>query len=330
MTIDSSSISGNRAVNDDQVSGGGGVWNNGTMTITNSTIANNTATALAVTGGGIVNTDTGTLTIVNSTIALNAAVASNANGWVFGGGIYNEGKLSLASDTIARNTALSGIFGFGIGGGVFNEIGIFNSGIGTITTGNTIFGNNSAPTFGNDVFGTVTSTGNNLISSSFGGDGFGATDMLNIDPMLDKLLLPNGGPTLTMALLPGSLAIDHGNNVNATQFDQRGTGYNRIVNGTIDIGAFEFGAGPAPSIRRAASVPDGSSQLVPNLGQGSAAGSSASDLSSTAASQQLTAADNGTDTLPPAAAAPAPISLLQSAQNAMFAALDDSQLSLVW
>src|SRR5262249_5119416 len=62
-----------------------------------------------------------------------------------------------------------------------------------------------------------------------------------IDPRLGPLQ-DNGGPTLTCALLPGSPAIDAGNNAYATDFDQRGPGYPRIVGGTIDIGAFEVQA----------------------------------------------------------------------------------------
>ena len=47
-----------------------------------------------------------------------------------------------------------------------------------------------------------------------------------------------------MALLPGSPAIDAGDNTNAPLTDQRG--FNRIVNGTIDIGAFESRASRSP------------------------------------------------------------------------------------
>jgi hypothetical protein len=60
----------------------------------------------------------------------------------------------------------------------------------------------------------------------------------------------NGGPTLTHALLSGSPAIDAGNNAYATDWDQRGPGFPRIVNGIIDIGAFEYqgdGSGPSAS-----------------------------------------------------------------------------------
>ena len=73
-----------------------------------------------------------------------------------------------------------------------------------------------------------------------------------IDAPLDAVLGPladNGGPTQTHALLSGSPAIDAGNNSLAVDFDgnqlltdQRGTGFDRIFDGTVDIGALEFGA----------------------------------------------------------------------------------------
>src|SRR5262249_39184207 len=51
------------------------------------------------------------------------------------------------------------------------------------------------------------------------------------------LLDYNGGPTQTIALFAGSPAIDAGPNSNAPPTDQRGLP--RIVNGIIDIGAYE-------------------------------------------------------------------------------------------
>ena len=57
----------------------------------------------------------------------------------------------------------------------------------------------------------------------------------------------NGGPTQTHALLPGSPAIDSGDNALAVDAngsplinDQRGLAFDRIFGGTVDIGAFEF------------------------------------------------------------------------------------------
>jgi len=70
--------------------------------------------------------------------------------------------------------------------------------------------------------------------------------------LLDPRLAPlgnYGGPTQTMALRTGSPAIDAGSNVVAVGpdgkpllTDQRV--YYRIFNGTVDIGAYEFGASP--------------------------------------------------------------------------------------
>src|SRR6185369_1696323 len=52
-----------------------------------------------------------------------------------------------------------------------------------------------------------------------------------------------GGQTQTLALLPGSPALNAGSNTLANNAglttEQRGFGFNRIVNGTVDIGAFE-------------------------------------------------------------------------------------------
>jgi hypothetical protein len=70
------------------------------------------------------------------------------------------------------------------------------------------------------------------------------------DPGLSALA-DNGGSTETMSLLSNSVAIDAGPDPVATfvgnQFDQRGTGYARVIGTSVDIGAFEFGAGPPPT-----------------------------------------------------------------------------------
>jgi hypothetical protein len=111
-----------------------------------------------------------------------------------------------------------------------------------VTLANTIIAGNTAPT-GPDVGGTVSSLGYNLIGNSSGGSGFAAADLLDVNPLLGPLQ-NNGGPTETMALLPGSLAIGAGSvalavdaNGNPLTADQRGSA--RIVNGAVDIGAFE-------------------------------------------------------------------------------------------
>ena len=81
----------------------------------------------------------------------------------------------------------------------------------------------------------------NLIGDGGGEEGldgfnlFNLTDTVTGDPLLGPLA-DNGGPTLTHALLPGSPAIDAGNDAVAETVDQRGLARN--VNG-VDIGAFE-------------------------------------------------------------------------------------------
>jgi hypothetical protein len=62
----------------------------------------------------------------------------------------------------------------------------------------------------------------------------------NVDAKLEGLSDLSGAvQTYVHALRPGSPALDAGDNAGAPAFDQRGTPFARIVNGTVDIGAFE-------------------------------------------------------------------------------------------
>ena len=61
-------------------------------------------------------------------------------------------------------------------------------------------------------------------------------------------LANNGGPTLTMLPQPGSPALGAGNVAlipAGVTTDQRGVGYARVVNGSLDIGSVEAAAAPA-------------------------------------------------------------------------------------
>ena len=143
--------------------------------------------------------------------------------------IYNGAVRTL----IISNSTIAGNSSTGQGGGVRNSPG------GIVNARNTILANNMAPT-GPDIFGSLTTSGYNLIGNSDGGTGFDDTDLLNVEPLLGPLQY-NGGTTQTMALLPGSPAIDAGDNTDAPDWDQRGPGYPRITpdDPMIDIGAFE-------------------------------------------------------------------------------------------
>jgi hypothetical protein len=94
-----------------------------------------------------------------------------------------------------------------------------------------------ANTYGPDSWGAITTLGHNLIGNPSGSTGWVDSDLLNVDPKLGPLQ-DNGGPTMTMALLPGSPAIDAGVPVDGITADQRGV--SRTDYGPPDIGAFEL------------------------------------------------------------------------------------------
>ena len=150
-----------------------------------------------------------------------------------GGGRANRASLSLKNSTVSDNSATS------------NGGGICNSAAG-VELGSTIL---NADSSGENIFndsGTITSLGYNVSSDDGGGVLTGTGDQINTDPMLGPLQ-DNSGPTFTHALLPGSPAIDAGdpNFTPPPFFDQRGSGFDRVVNGRIDIGSFEVqGATP--------------------------------------------------------------------------------------
>jgi hypothetical protein len=179
-------------------------------------------------GGGIANNDGvgRTAIISNSTISGNEARQ--------GAAIDNKGSMTVSNCTINDNE-IDGIHNFG----------------GAITISDTIL--NGFP-FGRalnivNLGGTVTSLGYNLSSDNANGLLTAPGDQININPRLGALA-DNGGPTLTIKLLPGSTAIDRGDPsfTPPPNFDQRGPGYPRVVNGRIDIGAFEVQtATPTPT-----------------------------------------------------------------------------------
>ena len=88
----------------------------------------------------------------------------------------------------------------------------------------------------------MTDLGSNLIGNGIGFTNGTMGDIVGTSADLGSLS-NNGGPTQTYSLLPGSPAIDAGNNASIPSgitTDQRGPGYVRIYDGTVDIGAYEY------------------------------------------------------------------------------------------
>ena len=242
---------------------GGGIYlsssgNAAPVNVLDSTLSGNTATA----DGGAIFNASGVLSVLNSTLSGNSAANE-------GGGIDNAGNTTLVNVTVSNNTA-------GAGGGFLNQTyqemvwNPYTHNYDVVTkdrptsVANTILAGNHGPAASPDVQGYLTSQGHNLVGDGTGAGGLTAAgDQVGsaaapIDPRLGPLQ-DNGGPTQTMALLPGSPAIDAGDNsLSPGPYDQRGPGYPRIVDGIIDIGAFESQIPYAGAAQAFVVAPDGS------------------------------------------------------------------------
>lgn len=197
----------------------GGARVRGGAVITNSTISGNHA------DGGI-----GGLMLYGSALSPNLIANSTVSGNTASaiGGIYARGPTTIQSSTIAFNVET----GVAHGGGIrlaYSSADVESS----IIASNTSAG--SDQNIGLGISGGV-SGANDLIGPSPSVTLPPGT--IQSDPEL-LALADNGGPTKTHALGAGSPAIDAGNNDAAASFDQRGTGFPRIVGSAPDIGAYE-------------------------------------------------------------------------------------------
>ncbi len=210
----------------------GGIFNNGVLELEHSQVSTNQATAG---GGGICNS--GILTLRGSTVSANSAA--------YAGGIESSGTLVLLNSTLSGNASQQWAAAF------------FNTG-GAVVTHGTLSGN-AAGENGSDIrnLGTLTfarslvdgdcvgevesieSGGYNIQSPgrSCGFDERG--DLLDVSSLEIGPLTNNGGPTLTHALQPDSVAVDRipSSECNITH-DQRGVA--RPQGDACDVGAFEL------------------------------------------------------------------------------------------
>ena len=219
----------------DNEGSGGAMYLSGDLnaSVVNSTLSGNTAQD---NGGGAYHDSFPSLVVRHATIADNTARNGDGGGLFIYGSDTNDGKADLGHVLLAENT------------------------------------DNGAGTNHPDCSGPVVSSGYNILGYAAGCTGIvnganndrAGTAASPIDPVLGPLQ-DNGGQSRTHALLTGSPALDTGKpSFDANSFapalttDQRGTGFPRVQNNIIDIGAFE--KAPAPEIEVSESgsdVPDG-------------------------------------------------------------------------
>ena len=250
LIINNCKFAGNTAIDR-----GGAISNFGPLTITGCTFSANAAAR-----GGAIFTNTPAFvvgqpdpaqnfTVKNSTFSGNSATNR-------GGAIYNENGLTLIqSCTIAGNRAPAGQgAGIAIYGDNSTRSRVQNSIIADNRAGGAADSGSDVDYIGGT--NSILSQGHNAIGDGNAAAGFAQTgDKTGVTAAQLKLgaLNYNGGPTQTLALLPGSVAIDAG----ATNLTTDQRGVQRPIGAAADIGAFE-----APVPNAAPSVSNASVQTL--------------------------------------------------------------------
>ncbi|HEX2914300.1 MAG TPA: Calx-beta domain-containing protein [Chloroflexia bacterium] len=190
----------------------------------------------------------GAVVLLND-IFSNNGISNGTN--MSGGAIYSEGNLTVQSSTFYGN---QGYFGSAIDA-LYTNIDIANSTFTANASPQTVrmSGNvNNSTFYGNPTYDLVAYNSINLRNSIVGG--LISTGLINLgnnligtNPLLNPLA-NNGGFVPTMSLQPCSPAINAGNSAGAPATDERGAGFPRILQGAIDIGAFESNLLPCVSV----------------------------------------------------------------------------------
>jgi hypothetical protein len=241
---------------------GGGLELEGPTTLLGVTVRANTASGDSATGeggevlgGGLQSRSP--VTIVNSTFTANVASAQvKANGSSAGGAIAAGFKpMTIVNSTLAGNSVRAA------GTSSLSRAGTLWTVLSTVRLENTIVAGGETSNGPQNCFlgmlGEIASAGGNIDSAQTC-HLTAATDQSNTNPLLGPLAA-NGGPVETMALLPGSPAIDKGVATDCPATDARGV--LRPGGAACDVGAFEV-ATPVASTEPAIEVRDDRATLV--------------------------------------------------------------------
>jgi len=235
---------------------GGGLFNAGTMPLTQVTVTGNTGNGGHGGSGGMGASST-------TPHGIGGAGGTGGAGGSACGGIYTSNHLVLQQITLAANASLGGLGGNGglpgqapdpgavagaHGAAGASGCGGLQNAFGQCSLLNSIVAANLGSQQP-DVSGQFSSLGHNLLGIVEGSTGFASgadQDLLGsaaapLDPGL-KPLANYGGPIPTLSLLPGSPAVDAGDDAITTTYttDARGLGFPRLRGQHVDIGAFEF------------------------------------------------------------------------------------------
>lgn len=236
-------------------SGGGIYWDSGgnrLLTVRDSRFFGNRT---RWTGGAL--RVRGPFTLTGSTLADNEAYFySNA----LGGGLafHNSTTTGTRGTTLIENSTITGNSSNGHGGGIgdrysphagypaeasHTDLVIRNSTIwdnaADDLTDNLQHNGEQVDVYNSIIGGTPNPACDRPVDVNIGnaiGDNSCGVPAVSADPLLQPLGF-NGGPTRTLALGPGSPALNAGSNPNCATFDQRG--FARSAGGVCDIGAYE-------------------------------------------------------------------------------------------
>ena len=224
--------------------GGGAVWNDGTYTASESTFSDNQAGFPLDAGGAIDNE--GNLLATGDTFNDNSATTG-------GGAIFTDSQATVVNSTFVGNDAgLTPLLGGGAVQALNGPLDVVNC---TIEQNSAFLASGG----GIDVVAPATlNLDNSIVTGNSGGNIVGTKDAGSADNLIGGSadlgpLTNNGGPTETMAPLPGSPAIGAGSAALATLPDGQplvtdGRGDFRVNgNGSVDIGAVQTGTAAEPA-----------------------------------------------------------------------------------